>query len=370
MAHEIEKILGSEVLSEDVKVGITEAWNAKLAEAREEITAELREEFAGRYENDKTQIVEAMDSMLSDAIRSELEEFAIDKNKLAEDRVAYKKAMKGHAKVLESFILETLKTEITELREDRAAQKTNFGKLEEFVLGQLTNELNEFHEDRRSLVEQKVKLVTEGKKAIAEAKTAVVKKSAAKIEKVMENVIRGELTTLREDIQTARENEFGRKIFETFAAEFMTSTLSEGTEIARLSRKIGSLTKELSESKSTLVSKDAQINEAKRANAIMKDRSNRKAVMSEMMSPLSTEQKDIMGALLESVKTDKLRSAFDKYLPTVLNEGTASVKKNTKESLTENTKVVTGDKNATDQSKTGAKSAEIFDLQKLAGIRP
>ena len=54
MTQEIEKILGSEVLSEDVKQGISEAWEAQIAEARENITAELREEFAGRYENDKT----------------------------------------------------------------------------------------------------------------------------------------------------------------------------------------------------------------------------------------------------------------------------------------------------------------------------
>jgi len=144
---DIEKILGSEVLSEEVKESVTEAWNAKLAEAREDITAELREEFAGRYENDKTQIVEAMEAMLNDTIKSELNEFAEDKAKLAGDRVAYKKAVKEHAGLLDEFIMQTLKTEITELREDREAQKANFGKLENFVLEQLTKELNEFHED-------------------------------------------------------------------------------------------------------------------------------------------------------------------------------------------------------------------------------
>ena len=76
---DIEKILGSEVLSEEVKQSVTEAWNARLAEAREEITAELREEFAGRYENDKAQIVEAMDTMIGEVIAKELEEFQADK---------------------------------------------------------------------------------------------------------------------------------------------------------------------------------------------------------------------------------------------------------------------------------------------------
>ena len=364
MTQEIEKILGSEVLSEDVKQGISEAWEAQIAEARENITAELREEFAGRYENDKTQIVEAMDVMLNDTIKTELNEFAEDKAKLAQDRVAYKKAVKEHAKLLDTFIMSTLKTEITELKEDREAQKQNFGKLEEFVLGQLTKELNEFHDDKRSLVEQKVRMVTEGKKVIAEARANFVKKAATKVENIIENTLKGELSTLKEDIQTAKENNFGRQLFETFAAEFMTSTLAEGTQVAKLNRSIVDLNQQLDEAKQELTTKDVSIMEAKRDAKIAKDLTDRKAVMNEMMAPLSKDHKEIMGALLESVKTDKLRDAFNKYLPNVLNED-AKVSTKEKAKLTENTKVVTGDK-AKRQSETG--SAEIINLKKLAGI--
>jgi len=360
---DIEKILGSEVLSEEVKESVTEAWNAKLAEAREDITAELREEFAGRYENDKTQIVEAMEAMLNDTIKSELNEFAEDKAKLAGDRVAYKKAVKEHAGLLDEFIMQTLKTEITELREDREAQKANFGKLENFVLEQLTKELNEFHEDKRSLVEQKVKMVTEGKKVIAEAKETFVKNAAEKVE-IIENALTGELTTLKEDIQKAKENEFGRKIFETFSAEFMTSTLAEGTQVAKLSRQIEEHKTQLDEANQVITDKEVAIMEAKREAKIAKDMTDRKATLSEMMAPLSKDQKEIMGALLESVKTEKLRDAFNKYLPNVLSED-ATVSKQEKAKLTESTKVVTGDKKAT-QSETG--SAEIINLKKLAGI--
>jgi len=361
---DIEKILGSEVLSEEVKQSVTEAWNARLAEAREEITAELREEFAGRYENDKAQIVEAMDAMLNDTIKTELDEFAQDKAKLAEDRVAYKKAVKEHAKLLDKFIMSVLKTEITELREDREAQKANFGKLENFVLEQLTKELNEFHEDKRSLVEQKVKMVTEGKKVIAEARENFVKNAAAKVEKIIENALTGELTTLKEDIQKAKENEFGRKIFETFSAEFMTSTLAEGTQVAKLSRQIEEVKAQLDEAKEVITNKEVAIMEAKREAKIAKDMTDRKAALSEMMAPLGKDQKEIMGALLESVKTEKLRDAFNKYLPNVLKED-AQVSQKEKAKLTETTKVVTGNK-ATSQSETG--SAEIINLKKLAGI--
>ena len=106
--------------------------------------------------------------------------------------------------------------------------------------------------------------------------------------------------------------------------------------------------------------------EAKRSAKIAKDLTDRKAVMNEMMAPLSKDHTEIMGALLESVKTDKLRDAFNKYLPNVLKEDTKVSIKQNKAKLTENTKVVTGDK-AKRQSETG--SAEIINLKKLAGIK-
>lgn len=368
MPKNIDTILGSEVLSEDVRQTINETWEANLKEAREEITAELREEFASRYENDKSQIVEAMDRKLTDVIKSELTEFAEDKRQLEKDRVAYRSAIKEHAKLLDSFITTMLSKEVAELREDRKAQDKNFGKLEEFVLGQLTKELNEFHEDKRALVEQKVKMVREGKKIIAEAKAAFIKNAAKKAEKILESTIKGEFHTLKEDVRIAKENEFGRKIFETFAAEFMTSTLSEGTQVANLSRQISDLNKKLDESAVKIAERNQELMEAKRQARIASDRQSRATIMNEMMEPLGKKQREVMVSLLESVKTDKLRSAFQKYLPNVLNETQTS--ETSKAKLTESTsatkKAVTGDKKVAVDPKAG--SADIVQLKKLAGI--
>ena len=235
MADAFEELLGGDVLSEDVKTSLTEAWEVKLSEAREQITNEIREEFAGRYTNDKEQIVEAMDNMLTDAIKQEVEEFAHDKGALIEARVQYKQRMREHAEVLDKFLMNALKKEITELREDRNTQGTNFKKLEGFVLKQLTKELNEFHTDKQSVVEQKVKLVKEGKQLLRDTKANFVRKAAEKVEHIVESTLRGEIGALKEDIKSARENAFGRKMFEAFAAEFMTSHLAEGTEVKKLS---------------------------------------------------------------------------------------------------------------------------------------
>ena len=372
MPKSFNEILGSDVLNEELQSELNEAFEARVAQERETLTAELREEFAGRYENDKSQIVEAMDAMLSEAIKTELEEFAQDKAKVAEDRVRYKRAVKEHATMLESFLNEVLAKEIRELREDRKTQKANFGKLEEFVLKQLSKELNEFQEDKRSLAEQKVKMVREGRKVIEEAKRNFVKKGAAQLETMVEGVMRKELTALREDVQTAKENEFGRKIFETFASEYMTSTLSESTQVAKLAKEIMNLKQKVAESNEAIAAKDQKLTEATRRAKIATDLSERKQIMSEMLGPLNKGQKELMGTLLESVKTAQLRMAYKKYLPSVLSED-ADVKTQatTKAKLTESrgkTRSVNGDKvNKSAQQDVGG-SADIIELKKLAGL--
>ena len=359
----MDELLNSNTLSEEVRSSLSEAWETQLTEAREAITAELREEFAQRYENDKEQMVEAMDNMIGDVIGKELEEFKQDKAQVAEDRVAYRKHMKEHAVVLDKFVMETLAKEIQELRNDRNAQDDNMTKLEGFVMEQLTKELNEFHEDKRSLVEAKVKMIKEGKEVINQTKADFIKTAASKIEGIMENTIRNELNTLREDIQTAKENQFGRKIFETYAAEFMSSYLNEGTEVSKLNKVVESLQSEIESKDKSIAEKEVMIAESAKTVRIAKDTAERKQIMQEMMQPLSKDHKEIMGALLESVKTDKLQNAFNKYLPSVLKEDAKTTKKVLSESNTE----VTGNK-AEASASAESQTADIVYLQKLAGI--
>ena len=365
MADAFEELLKSDVLSEDVKSALSEAWEGQLTEAREGVAAELREEFATRYENDKSQIVEAIDAMLNDVIKAELSEFAEDKQGLAEQRVSYKTNVGEHVGMLNSFVLETLKEEINELRKDRTLQETKFGKLEEFVLRQLTKELKEFHDDKRDLVETKIKLVSEGKKLIAEAKREFVKNAAEKINVIIENCLRGELTQLKEDIKTARENEFGRSIFETYAAEFMTSQLADGTKLKKLDNEKQALTQKLEEAKNVIQEKEVLINTTQRETRIAQDSVARTKIMAELLQPLDKKQKKIMSDLLEGTKTEKLTESFKKYVPTILSEKIISTKK---QPLTENKSIVTGDKAVTEAEHSDADGADIINLRKLAGL--
>jgi|TARA_R110000851_G_scaffold263527_1_gene416095 hypothetical protein len=364
MANAIEQLLSSEVLSEEVRSTLSEAWEVKLSEAREEITAELREEFANRYETDKTSMVEALDAMVSDTIKSELVEFAADKKAAVETQVEYKRKIADHANLLDKFVMETLNKEITELRKDRKLQEGNFEKLEDFVMEQLTSELNEFHSDKKDLIEQKVKLVAEGKEMIKTAKAEFINKASTKLASIVEKTISTELTEIKEDIKTAKENMFGRKLFETFAAEFMGSHLAEGTHISKLSKELSDVKSQLDESHNEIKDRESKIVLAESKVTKINESRERETVMSELMSPLSKDKRELMVNLLESVSTSKLKVQFNKYLPTVLNESTTTVKS---QKLNESQKTeITGNKAATIQATES--EAEIINLKKLAGI--
>jgi hypothetical protein len=89
-----------------------------------------------------------------------------------------------------------------------------------------------------------------------------------------------------------------------------------------------------------------------------------------MLKPLNKEKSAIMRDLLESVQTDRLQSAYEKYLPAVLNNSSVQ-KPAAKVALTESRVEVTGDKTA--KTAVEAPSTEslnnVFEIKRLAGLK-
>ena len=369
MATEIlANLLESGALSEEAGAAIKEAMEAKLNEAREEITAELREEFAQKFEHDKGVIVEAMDNMLTTAIQAEMTEFKSDRESLIAERVAYKKAISEHAKILEKFITSQLAAEVKELQADRAKVAENLETTKSFVVKQLSRELAEFHNDKRELVETKVRMVAEGKQLLNKTKESFVKRSAELVENTISNALRSEIAMLKEDITAAKENEFGRKLFEAFAGEFMSSQLNEGTEVAKVNKKLDETANKVAELEAVITAKEADIATAQKAKRVMEDRMNRKAKLDELLSPLAGQKREVMSDLLESVKTTNLKTAFKKYLPAVLNESVsaqAETKTLTESKVTEHT----GNRVVKETTQSTGDDADIVVLRKLAGLK-
>jgi hypothetical protein len=364
------EMLGSVVLSEEVRDNINAAWEKHLAESREEVTAELREEFASRYEHDKSQLIEAMDKLMQDTINAG----AADLKTLREDAMAqrtkYAAKIKEDTALLQKLVIETLSKEIQELRNDRAGQKEGIARLEEFALRKLTGELAELHEDHKRLVEARVKLVAEGRNAINEAKSNFVKKASEKVNALVTESFKKEMTQLKTDIREAKENNFGRKIMEAFAAEFMASKFADGTAVSQLNRKIEEIQSELTEAQNIINQKEEVISESLRRQRIAEDQAQRVRVMQDLCAPLSKDKRAIMEELLESTDTSKLKDQFQKFLPSVLNEEVRREKKPLVEGQQSQKTVITGNKTQNEPVAAPAEADDtIQQLRKLAGIK-
>jgi len=359
----VKQLFENNVISEEMKSEIESAWQSRIQENRDQVTAELREEFAQKYEHDKTAMVEAVDKMIQDRLSAELSELAEDRNQLIEAKAKYAKKMKADAKKMEEFVLRKLATELSELHEDRKSVADNFAKLESFIVGALAKEIAEFHADKKDLAETKVKLVRESKAKFEQVRKDFIVKSSKIVEGVVSKTLRTEMSQLKEDIEAARKNDFGRRIFESFASEYASSHLNEKSETAKLLKVIADKEAQLAEAKTAVAEKASLVESKEKEIRIAQDMAARKEVMSELLNPLAGDKKAVMSELLESVATDKLRGAYDKYLPAVM-AGEAPKKK----ALVEG-KEVTGNKEATHIGSTEEKGAEIFTIRKLAGLK-
>jgi hypothetical protein len=370
MAKKIDEVLSESVgLTEETKTQIIGLWEAKIAEAREEVAATLREEFARKFEHDKAVFAESIDRFLTDKVRVELEEFAQDKKQLVQERIAYKSKIVEHTKLLNRFVTEIVAKEMKEFRNDKRAMNENFTKLENFLLKQLAEEIREFRSDKKALVEQKVKMVTEGKRKLQETKTQFIQRAAKLVESTIEKTLRTEMSQFKDDIKIARENEFGRKIFESVAAEFMSSYMNEGTELRKMQKVLESKEQEIAKLADKVVKAKTIMESMDTKLKASQDLVERQKVMGELLAPLSKDKKLVMKELLESVQTKNLQVAYNKYLPSVLNETEVRKPESVKTKLNESTlSAKTGDRAVVAQVDE-TDSAELSKILAWAGIK-
>ena len=363
MLEALKSLFENNVISEDVKADIEKAWDSRINENREQVTQQLREEFAQRYEHDKQVMVEAIDRMLGDQLAEEITQFVEDRKQLAEAKAKVVMKAKKDAKTMKEFIVRQLAAEVTDLHEDQKQMADKFIQLEQFVVEALAQEIAEFYTDKQDLAETKVRMVREGREAFGKVKEQFIKRAANLVEATVEKTLSTEIGQLKEDIETARRNDFGRKLFEAFANEYQTSYLSEKSETAKLLKVIDM--KELMVSEAQEAAEQArQLAESKeqQIKALVESK-ERQDVLSELLAPLANSQKAIMTELLESVQTTKLRNGFEKYLPAVI-AGEAPQKR---KALIE-AKEITGNKIPNSVS-SSEQDSNIVEIRKLAGLK-
>jgi hypothetical protein len=365
MLDAIKPLLDSNLITEETRQEINEAWEAKLSEAREQARAELREEFAHRYEHDKQVMVEALDKMITESLQAEVQQVRAEKRQLAEDRVKFQKTMKESAQKFDSFMVTKLAEEIGELRKDRKMHNEGLEKLENFVVHALAREIQEFAQDKRDLAETKVRLVREARSKLEGLKARFIKESANKMSRAVSQHLKAELTQLQEDIKIARENNFGRRIFEAYAAEFGATHLNENAEVRKLTALVQRKDQQLAEAIELTERAKVVVESKEREVRMLKESSQRQELMAELLAPLNKEKAEVMRNLLESVQTTRLKSAYEKYLPAVMEDRSVKAQK----VITENVSVATGDKTVpSSQQEDRESKSNVIDLKRLAGL--
>jgi|TARA_B110000977_G_scaffold191049_1_gene262655 hypothetical protein len=369
MLDAIKPLIDSGLINEDVAGELKTAFDTKLMEAKDQVRGELRNEFAQRYEHDRSVMVEALDKMVTESLSEEIKEFHEEKTAINEDRVKAKLKLKESATKFNNFMVTKLAEEIRELRTDRKVQLENQDKLQKFIVHALAKEIKEFAQDRQAVVEQRVKLVAEGRKQLTALKSKFIAESSKRVGATVATHLKGELSQLKEDIKTARENSFGRKIFETFAGEFSTTYLNDKAETRKIVNVLNDKEQELAESMVKLAKANQIIESKEREVNIIKESTQREKELVKLTASLNNEKAQVMRSLLESVQSDKLKNAFDKYLPAVLNEGSEKARKS---SLTESVStVVDGNKSAKKEQYVEEDydaGSNVIDLKRLAGL--
>lgn len=402
----ISTILGMDALPAELLEKIQAAFDKKVEEAALARELAIREEFAARYQHDKNNLVEAMDRMVTDAITEAAKERKHEVARLREARrrfdraikeakASYRTKMVEHVGKANGFIAEELSKSVKAMNEQKqrfmARQKqikeafqtlkadmvadhaARNQKIESFVVRQVERELKEFAEDKRAVVEARTKLIRESKKKLAETQARFVRESAKKVEAVVNQTLKSEMRQLHEDLERNRQNMFGRRIFDAVAAEFMTSYLSEGSEVRKTKAVLEAKEAELNATKVKLEEAAKALDAVTRRIKLAEERAQRQKIMGELLTNLHGDKRRVMESMLETIRTDALKSAFDRYLPVVLNDSkkpSAAPAKVLTEGKAERHVVVTGDKavRVDDFSQVDENEAEISVIMRLAGI--
>jgi hypothetical protein len=289
---------------------------------------------------------------------------AAEKQALAEDRVKFQRKMNESATKFNGFLVSKLAEEIGELRKDRKMHTEGLAKLENFMVHALAREIQEFAADKRDVVETKVRLVREARSKLEGLKARFVKESADKMSQAVSRHLKAELTQLQEDIKVARENNFGRRIFEAYASEFGATHLNEKAEVRKLYSALSRKDQQLAEAIKLTQKAKVVVESKERELRMIKESNERDSTMEMLLSPLNKEKRDVMRNLLESVQTSRLKNAFEKYLPAVLEDRSVKASK----VITENVSSVTGDKTVPTQNVDQEDRSNVIDLKRLAGL--
>lgn len=176
------------------------------------------------------------------------------------------------------------------------------------ALGEELKELREDIERFRDLEAEYAEKIVEAKSDMAVTLKKDVAQLIEKLDNFLEIRLAAELQELQEDIAIVKKNEFGKKVFESFVAEFKKHYAGDDSVEAKLT-----------ESEQRLQDTLAALEESEKKAAKLE----RSIKMEKVLTPLSGRTRDVMEAILKSVDTSMLEEAYKTYVGRVLKETSA-----------------------------------------------
>lgn len=253
----LDKLVSSELLTEETRTELKTELETALNEAIAAAKVEAKEETEKQ-------------------VRLELtEEFVADKDALIE--------------ALDSKVTEALNSEFAELKDDIARF--------------------------RDLDTEYTERFVEAKKEMAVTVKADMTTLVERLDSFLTERLTEEFTELREDINQVKKLEFGRKIFEAVASEYVekyVDTDETATSLAKANEELKNTTKVLETVNQELA-------------AVKRDQK-----MTVVLESLHGNPKEVMAVILKNVPTDKLEETYNKYIGRVLHESVNAKVEDTK----------------------------------------
>lgn len=302
----LEKLLSSELLTEDVKKDLAEAFKSELEkaknEAREQAIVEVKAEYAAEFVAAKDALVEAIDTKVQEFLVQEMEELKDSISAFRDLEAEYA------AKLVE--------------------EKKTLAKILESDMAELVDNLDSFLDLR----------------------------------------LNEEFNELKESIDEVRRNEFGRAIYETFSNEYNKYFFNKNEANDKLQKTELEL-KEAQEQLAKVTKQLNVVNRTKEMNRVLENLQGRpREIMEAILKNAPTEKleetyENFIGRVLhESSKLDETVVQKETQNEEVLAEGTTE-KPN-------DTKVVSGDTqqlNETDEVSVKS-NPDLERIKRLAGL--
>lgn len=331
-SKEAERIKQEVVAEQERAVSKLRKANKVYAIVKEKTKA-LEESLERQAQAASSFVAEVLTKELKEFHESRREDVANLRKELAEskrEREELKRIEQKRAKEAHSFVIETLQDEIRELHDDRKRMLESVEKLEYVTISQLSEELSEFQEDKRALKEARIELELDAQRKIQDFKDEFVKKTAPAAAKLVSETLHSELTSLKQSLNEARENNFGRRIFEAFAAEYSSSVFNENSLNSRLHTQLKESSKNIAKLQAIIEKQSSELNTKERKLNEAVETATREKKLGKLVSSLTGVRKNMMLRLLESVETDKLEKEFTRYLPQVVG---SDIKEETKQQV-------------------------------------